>query len=1518
MSIIVKLNKETNLPVSKVSENFDNPFYITQDKLKTVGDYTNPYGQLDPFDSINFTNIYTDDLSKYRKYDVPTTRNFNWDEQRAKNQGTGEKWLNGFTKAIVTTVGAVTENTLGVLAGLGEMAFGSGYYYDNFIGQSIDKANDWMREAMPNYKTQAEVDMPTGQKLGTANFWADTVLNGAGYSLGSIATMFLTGGTGLIARGVNLASKSQKLQSMYQVSKAITTGTQLADKTFKASKAKGLLTAANTVEMGLYMSLAEASVEAREAQKQAYEGLVEKELERLDLTNEGDLGEERLAKILEASYAAGNTDFITQLPVLAGTNLFMFGKQVAGFKTASKINRDVALDAATNQVINTVGQRGLFRSALSRLKPFAQGSLTEAFQEGWQFASKVGAVDYHTDKYYNSGFEDATESILQGLNETFGTQEGLESMLVGAIVGGGISGVTSAVQRPYAQRKEKAQYLTDLLNGGFLKNAANKGQTANAMTIALQQMEQAREAGDIKKFKDAQNKLITYNAFEALENGGFDVFMEKLDDAASLEDAEFAKAFGYDPTKSIEEQTSTPSNPAGKSKQDIINGARKKFKAFKETYDSINEEFPPADRTTGLPRMRMTQEERDAEDTVFNNKENLRAQLILNMANIKDRNRRLKSIGDNMQALLESSVNLNNGAGLNMKYTLALPNYGKESAEDYNATEELGLTAKRLREIDTMLLKNNVDPKIIKQFRKNAQDYLGLLAQNNKAVEAHIRLSSDNFEQAEFQKEVTKNVAAAKQRAKDSENKKAVEEAKTSEEVKNNVKDPQGEAKVDAQKKYNELKREEDEATIKYLDRDKGLPVANRLKLLKSIDTSKLSDTERAGLVKAIDRLEKINKTNETTAAEVQEDPDEQSIADILEQEEDVTEQETAPPKRRVILDTDQLEIFDDVSVENDNAETPVLGLELAVDPTMWVSEMKIGVDENGVPDGSTGDTVNGKPILISMDPLLGDVTGLEVEFVIIENDFFVENHKGKPTEIEQIPIYVKVGDTIVGKLQANKSEERKALVQKIREAEAKVDIGRITEGGGLGAITDTYNKETETKGSRVYGKEKVSYEQVEKLYADILDRIQKKSNANKVLRSKGKKTITAQSVIDDIVQNYINNTPLQMMPIGNPGVDLLKKYIKEQIEGQESKQKVTTKIAGVVANNYNNAVLSEAANTKYFFNIKDVIGNGKTENVLLAFTAGGTSASAQPDVIQWKIATVSEEKNQADLPQIRREAQREQAEGRMDQIAVVVRPENVPGGKARVYILSTANLSPASKLKVLDLIREKNYDTARQIVATSIIKSSSNPRHLDFSAFENGDKYIVYYSPKLRKLIRINENEMVKALDNNKAFFDLVEVVDASGDNTTRSRYESKGKRDTESLKFNLAEDFAVFLNNKKYHVDKGFANSTEEYTSPTNPSNTYDNYQEYLFSSQEVGDRVEGDGHFSILSIDAVKIGESLFNNPKVTFERGDILGETKQEIIDKEELKPVVSQESKPTQSKTVSPQGFKDKFNKKNCK
>ena len=166
----------------------------------------------------------------------------------------------------------------------------------------------------------------------------------------------------------------------------------------------------------------------------------------------------------------------------------------------------------------------------------------------------------------------------------------------------------------------------------------------------------------------------------------------------------------------------------------------------------------------------------------------------------------------------------------------------------------------------------------------------------------------------------------------------------------------------------------------------------------------------------------------------------------------------------------------------------------------------------------------------------------------------------------------------------------------------------------------------------------------------------------------------------------------------------------------------------------------------------------------------------------------------------------------------------------------------------------------------------------------------------------------MIKALDRQKATYTIVEPGEDS--------FISRGKRNTESDKFNLREDFESFLDNKKYHVDKALANTTEKYVSPVTGL-PYNDYQEYLFSSAEVGNRVEGEGHYSILSVDTTRINDSLFNNPRVTFEKGNLFGKTAEEVISSAELtamKTVVEQPG----TAAAAPQGFKDKFNKKNCK
>ena len=88
---------------------------------------------------------------------------------------------------------------------------------------------------------------------------------------------------------------------------------------------------------------------------------------------------------------------------------------------------------------------------------------------------------------------------------------------------------------------------------------------------------------------------------------------------------------------------------------------------------------------------------------------------------------------------------------------------------------------------------------------------------------------------------------------------------------------------------------------------------------------------------------------------------------------------------------------------------------------------------------------------------------------------------------------------------------------------------------------------------------------------------------------------------------------------------------------------------------------------------------------------------------------------------------------------------------------------------------------------------------------------------------------------------------------------------------------------------MDRTKGNIDGMYTSPVT-NIEYPSYQEYLFSSKELGDaaREEGSGYNAILTTDITKKGESMFNSPRVTFLKGNALGDTAQEVIDKKEFK------------------------------
>ena len=97
------LNPQTNLEEKK-SNTYQLPdeFYSTNTNDGSIG-YDSQFARQGLAD----LSHYTDDISKYTEYGVPLGRRFDWNEVRAQNQTTGEKWKRGIAKAGITTFGAI-------------------------------------------------------------------------------------------------------------------------------------------------------------------------------------------------------------------------------------------------------------------------------------------------------------------------------------------------------------------------------------------------------------------------------------------------------------------------------------------------------------------------------------------------------------------------------------------------------------------------------------------------------------------------------------------------------------------------------------------------------------------------------------------------------------------------------------------------------------------------------------------------------------------------------------------------------------------------------------------------------------------------------------------------------------------------------------------------------------------------------------------------------------------------------------------------------------------------------------------------------------------------------------------------------------------------------------------------------------------------------------------------------------------------------------------------------------------
>lgn len=584
----------------------------------------------------NVSAIYTDPIESYREYGVPLNPFVDWNEERANRQSTAEKWANGLTKAGITALGAVYENTVGVFAGLGSLATG-GEYYDNFVGRQVDSVNNWAQKNLPNYYTHAEETGSIGSNLLTANFWADKVANGLGYTLGSIATMWLgTGELGLAGRAANAAKAlkvgdtaldiaglgvsaakaanvlddaaalGSKQLALYKAGKAIETGADLAS----LARASRISTASQRLAVATQMSLAEASVEARETKNR----FIEEETAKWQEQNPGqNIPDDVLAGIEESANAAGNAAFAINLPILATSNLLMFGKMFKGASIGERQMYKAERDAAGKLVeagMDTKLSRAFTKSQRMFGKPL-ENVFNEGIQEGSQFAASEFSRSYYGDKF-SDGIGDMSKSLSESLSRTFGTKEGLENILIGAIVGGGTGAVSriAGADKKLAKTRtaNTAKVLEYINNGGLTKTIENM--EANAYNVALvNQIEannkiyESEESTPVQKAiakqraERARVQLIRSEVARLDKMGATDYLMEQLDDAAAMPEDDFKAAFGYRKNATIQQQT-------GKTQSELVQDIKEKaelsLKRSRQVQDILAKYQP---KNTLLPKL---------------------------------------------------------------------------------------------------------------------------------------------------------------------------------------------------------------------------------------------------------------------------------------------------------------------------------------------------------------------------------------------------------------------------------------------------------------------------------------------------------------------------------------------------------------------------------------------------------------------------------------------------------------------------------------------------------------------------------------------------------------------------------------------------------------------------------------------------------------------------------------------------------------------------------------------------
>lgn len=450
--------------------------------------------------------------SKYDKAIVDISQLDNLNENRATQQSGIEQLAHGFGKMLTTVGTTLINDTVGALYGIGSgiaTAVEGGSpaqvaraVWDNHVTNAMQAVSNWAERAMPNYRSEWEQTAAWYDKMfsakGAANFWGDTILKNAGFTIGTALGLMGTSGVLSPLKSVSWLQKMGRATGLLKKASAVSEEAATLGKTVEATKfgkftgwlantwmstngeaSLEALNAVNDLQNKLNTNVELRRQQRQEEIKQEY---IANRNNGMDETTAGNIYNKQMAtldKDIEAYKTqanneitnAGNIIYGVNVAVLALSNNLMLGSLIKGSYDLSKslLANAIKQSTKTKGPISTVKEVGdaIKNDALrfsekeikhGKLKTAGLSALIatqEGLEEGAQsmvsdtsqihaaakmnkFArTKTSMLGSMVDPDAEEGLIDWTKAMGKAWQESFGTPEssGWEEVAAGFITG---------------------------------------------------------------------------------------------------------------------------------------------------------------------------------------------------------------------------------------------------------------------------------------------------------------------------------------------------------------------------------------------------------------------------------------------------------------------------------------------------------------------------------------------------------------------------------------------------------------------------------------------------------------------------------------------------------------------------------------------------------------------------------------------------------------------------------------------------------------------------------------------------------------------------------------------------------------------------------------------------------------------------------------------------------------------------------------------------------------------------